>query len=360
LVETATSIARAVAAPRQHVPKRSSTAARLAGAAAALAAVAVLNTWRARRSERRHPPGGRFVEVDGVRLHYLEQGEGPPVVLLHGNIVAADDWVLSGVLDRVAQRHRVIAFDRPGYGYSDRPQGSAWGAAAQAGLLLRAFEALRIEHPVVVGHSWGTNAALALALADPTAVRGLVLLSGYYNPTVRADALLVAPAAAPVVSDVLRYTVSPLLGAATLPLLVKGMFAPLPVPERFRRGFSHGMALRPWQIRAEAQDGVTMAPGVAAMRDRYPELRMPVAIMVGSEDRVVDVGRHSIRLHEQIPHSGLRVVPGVGHMVHHAVPDEVAQMIEAIASGPTGQRKLTTRSAAAAGSGLGAEIGAAA
>jgi pimeloyl-ACP methyl ester carboxylesterase len=360
LIETATSIARGVAAPRQYLPKRSSTAARVAGAAAALAAVAVFNTWRARKTEQRHPPGGRFVEVDGVRLHYLEQGMGPPVVLLHGNIVSADDWVLSGVLDRVAQRHRVIAFDRPGYGYSDRPQGSAWGAAAQADLLLRAFEALRIERPVVVGHSWGTNAALALALADPTAIRGLVLLSGYYNPTVRADALLVAPAAAPVVGDVLRYTVSPLFGAATLPLLVKGMFAPLPVPERFRRGFSHGMALRPWQIRAEAQDGVTMAPGVAAMRDRYPELRMPVAIMVGSEDRVVDVGRHSIRLHEQIPHSELRVVPGVGHMVHHAVPDEVAQMIETIASGPTGQRKSTARSAAAAGSGFGAGIGAAA
>jgi pimeloyl-ACP methyl ester carboxylesterase len=187
-----------------------------------------------------------------------------------------------------------------------------------------------------------------------------VLLSGYYNPTVRADALLVAPAAAPVVGDVLRYTVSPLFGAATLPLLVKGMFAPLPVPERFRNGFSHGMALRPWQIRAEAQDGATMAFGVAAMRDHYPDLRMPVAIMVGSEDRVVDVGRHSIRLHEQIPHSELRVVPGVGHMVHHAVPDEVAQMIETIAGGSSGRGRLTTRSTAAAGPGVAAEVGAAA
>jgi pimeloyl-ACP methyl ester carboxylesterase len=138
------------------------------------------------------------------------------------------------------------------------------------------------------------------------------------------------------------------------------MFAPLPVPERFRNGFSHGMALRPWQIRAEAQDGAIMAFGVAAMRDRYPDLRMPVAIMVGSEDRVVDVGRHSIRLHEQIPHSELRVVPGVGHMVHHAVPDEVAQMIETIAGGSSGQGRLMTRSTAAAGPRVAAEIGAAA
>ena len=135
----------------------------LAASAAALAAAALYNTYRARRVERRHPPAGRFVDVDGVRLHYLERGEGPPpVVLLHGNVVTAEDWVLSGVLDRVAERHRVVAFDRPGYGHSDRPQGSAWTAGTQADLLRRAFARLGLERPVVVGHSWGTNAALAL------------------------------------------------------------------------------------------------------------------------------------------------------------------------------------------------------
>jgi pimeloyl-ACP methyl ester carboxylesterase len=319
------------ASSNASAPKRSRTGMVVAASAAALAAAAVYNTYRARQVERQHPPLGRFIDVDGVRLHYLERGTGTPVVLLHGNVVTAEDWILSGVLDRVAERHRVIAFDRPGYGYSERPQGSAWTAATQAELLLCAFAQLGIERPVVVGHSWGTNAALAIALADPAAAHGLVLISGYYNPTLRADALLVAPAAVPVVGDVLRYTVSPLFGAATLPLLIKGMFAPLPVPERFKAGFPHGMALRPSQIRAEAQDGATMAYGVAAMREHYAELRMPVTIMAGSEDQVVDVGRHAIRLHEQIPHSELRLVPGAGHMVHHAVPQQVAEVIEAVA-----------------------------
>ena len=140
----------------------------LGAAAAALGAAALYNSYRARQVERQHPPTGRFVEVDGVRLHYLERGAGPPVVLLHGNVVTAEDWILSGVLDQVAEQgHRVIAFDRPGYGYSDRPRGTAWTAAAQADLLRRAFARLGIERPVVVGHSWGTLAALALALADP-------------------------------------------------------------------------------------------------------------------------------------------------------------------------------------------------
>src|SRR4051795_4720987 len=284
-------------------PGRSRTGAVLAAAAAALAAAAVYNTVRTRRVERENPPAGRFIDVDGTRLHYLEKGDGPPVVLLHGNVVSVEDWVLSGMLDRVAERHRVVAFDRPGYGHSERPRGSAWTAAEQADLVRRALARLGVERPVVVGHSWGTNVALALALADPAAVRGLVLLSGYYEPTLRADALLVAPAAVPVLGDVLRHTVSPLLGAALLPLLVKGMFSPMPVPERFREGFSAGMTVRPSQIRAEAQDGATMAYGVATMRDRYGELDMPVVIMAGAEDKVVDVGRHAARLREQLPHA---------------------------------------------------------
>jgi pimeloyl-ACP methyl ester carboxylesterase len=320
----------------------------LAATAAALAAAALYNTLRTRRVEREHPPTGRFVEVDGVRLHYLERGAGPPVVLLHGNVVTVEDWALSGVLDRVAERHRVVAFDRPGYGHSERPRGSAWAAAAQADLVRRALARLGVERPVVVGHSWGTNVALALALADPAAVRGLVLVSGYYEPTLRADALLVAPAAVPVLGDVLRHTVSPLLGAALMPLVVKGMFAPLPVPERFREGFPHGMAVRPSQIRAEAQDGATMAYGVASMRDGYRGLRMPVVIAAGTEDRVVDVGRHAVRLQGDIPGSELRLVPGAGHMVHHAVPGLVAELVEAVSDRSAAPRSVP-RLAASAG-----------
>src|SRR3954471_7153434 len=207
-IQESTMVARAFpAGTGPGAPERRSRAGVvLAAAAAALAASALYNAYRARRTEREHPPTGRFVEVGGVRLHYLEKGAGPPVVLLHGNVVTAEDWALSGVLDRVAARHRVVAFDRPGYGRSDRPRGSAWTAADQAGLLRRALARLGVERPVVVGHSWGTNVALALALAEPAAVRGLVLVSGYYEPTLRADALLVAPAAVPVLGDVLRHT----------------------------------------------------------------------------------------------------------------------------------------------------------
>jgi pimeloyl-ACP methyl ester carboxylesterase len=307
----------------------------LAGAAALAAGVAAAawNNARARRAERDHPPRGRFLEVDGVRLHYLERGAGPPVVLLHGNVVTAEDYLWSGVLDRVAERHRVVAIDRPGFGYSDRPKGRLWTPAEQADLLRHAFTRLGLDRPVVVGHSWGTLVALALALDHPEAVRGLVLLSGYYRPSVRVDVPLVAPPAIPVLGAVLRHTVSPLLGRALLPLNLKAMFAPLPVPAGFQRDFPHGFPVRPGQIRAEAQDAVAMVPAVAALQARYRELRLPMVILAGSHDRIVGVDGHAVWFHEAIPGSELQVIPGAGHMFHYAVPEQVAAAIGAVADG---------------------------
>jgi pimeloyl-ACP methyl ester carboxylesterase len=125
----------------------------------------------------------------------------------------------------------------------------------------------------------------------------------------------------------LRYSISPLLGKLMQPLLLRGMFAPLPVPANFTMGSTPNMSLRPGQIRAESQDGVAMIPGAVTMRHRYQELTMPVVIMAGTKDHVVNA-KQPRRLHAQIPHSILRLVPGVGHMLHYAVPAQVAEAIE--------------------------------
>lgn len=302
----------------------------LGAAAVALAAVAVLNVRRARRAERENPPRGRFVAVDGVRLHVLEKGDGPPVLLIHGNVVTAEDFAVSGVMDRLARHHRVIAIDRPGMGHSDRPRDRLWTPDAQAELLLHAMERLGVERPVVVGHSLGTMVAAAMGLSHPDAVRGLVLLGGYFHPTARPDIVLTLPPAVPVIGDLLRYTVSPLVGAASMPALLKGMFSPRPVPQAYHDGHDTDLALRPGQIRAMAEDGAMMVPAAAAMRNRYGELRMPVAILAGTEDVVVFPADQSERLHRNIPNSTLRLIPGVGHMIHHADPDAVAEAVETV------------------------------
>jgi pimeloyl-ACP methyl ester carboxylesterase len=311
-------------------PATGKVGATLLAGAAVLTAAALWNNAQARRAEHDHPPSGRFVEVDGIRLHYLGRGTGSPVVLLHGNVVSAEDYVYSGVFDELAKRHRVIAFDRPGFGYSARPQGTLRTPAAQAHLLREAFAQLGMERPVVVGHSWGTLVALAMALDAPDAVGGLVLLSGYYKPTARLDVAVAAPPAIPILGDVLRYTISPLLGRATLPINLKAMFAPQSVPDRFRRDFPYGFPVRPWQIRAEAQDAATMVPAAASQLARYGDLKLPVTIMAGTEDKIVDVGSQAVWFHEAVRGSQLRLVPGMGHMFHHAVPEQVVEAITAV------------------------------
>jgi pimeloyl-ACP methyl ester carboxylesterase len=174
-------------------------------AAAGAAALAVANHLAARRAERRHSPAGKFMVVDGVRLHYREWGAGSVIVLLHGNGAMAEDFEISGIADLLAKNHRVIAFDRPGFGFSERPRDRIWTAQAQADLLGAALHRLNVERAVVVGHSWGTLVALALALRDQPRVAGLVLMAGYYFPSFRTDVATASWPAVPILGDVLRY-----------------------------------------------------------------------------------------------------------------------------------------------------------
>ena len=299
---------------------------------------------RARRAERDNPPVGRFLELDGVRLHYLDEGPadtgttgvggGPPVVLLHGNAVTLDDWIVSGVFDLVARSRRVVAFDRPGFGYSERPRGRSWTPAAQARLLRRACRRLGVERPVVVGHSWGTLVALAWALQAPQEVAGLVLVSGYYYPSTRLDAALVTPAAVPVLGDLLNHTVSPPLtqydaaGHIAHDVCAAPRAGSLPVTLSPR-----ALIPRPKQIRAMSQEGAIMVPAAAALRRHYGGFSCPSVVMTGDADRVVDPEDQSIRLAHELNDAELRIVPGAGHMVHHAVPLEVAEAINRVASG---------------------------
>jgi pimeloyl-ACP methyl ester carboxylesterase len=296
-------------------------------AAAGIAASFLYVQAKKHAVERDNPPAGKFVDVDGVRLHYLERGEGPVLVLLHGNGLFANDFELSGLLEQAAQNHHVIAFDRPGFGYSERPSDTSWTPEAQAKLIYQALHRLRIERPIVVGHSWGTLVALAMALDFPKYVRGVALMSGYFFPSGRIDAPLASVPAVPVLGHLLRYTVAPLMGRMMWPALVKRMFGPATTPERFKR-LPVWMSLRPSQLGASAAESGLMIPAAQRLSQRYAELTMPVAVIAGSGDRIASAEHHAVRLHEEIPHSELVMQPGVGHMVHYANPDRIMAAVE--------------------------------
>lgn len=312
-----------------------STSDRRLKAGLVLAGALSLTAWWVRRSakkaEQQFPPTGKFTRIDGVQLHYIEQGSGPAVLLLHGNGSQASDFVGCGLMEALASRYRVIAIDRPGFGYSERPRDRLWTPEAQAVLLGQACLALGIHHPVVLGHSWATQVALALAIDAPTLVRGLVLVSGYYFPTFRLDSWLLSPPAIPVIGDVMRYTVSPLLGKLLMQGAVRRAFSPKDVDPRFLENVPPSLMLRPWQIKAGAEDSAFMVPAAADLSRHYGEVLLPVEIFVGTEDKLVKPKKQSIRLHETLPHSRLHLMTGEGHMLHYRRIREIVDAIDVIA-----------------------------
>jgi pimeloyl-ACP methyl ester carboxylesterase len=305
----------------------------LALAGAAGAAGLALATWQAARAaERARPAPGRFLTQGGLRLHYIDRGiGGPPVVLLHGNGSMVEDWLSSGLVDLLAAHRRVVAFDRPGFGRSDRP-GRLWTPEDQARAIAGAMRHLGLRGATVLGHSFGAQVALALALEAPEMVGALALEAGYLFPTARADVPVFSPPAMPGLGDVIRYTIGPPLGRAMAGPLIRRLFAPRPVPDRFAAEFPLPLALRPWQIRAVAEDTAQMIPGAARLSARLGALRAPLAVLAGDADRIVDPGRHSGRMHAAVPGSRLVLRPGVGHMLHHAAPEAVAEEVLRLAA----------------------------
>jgi pimeloyl-ACP methyl ester carboxylesterase len=295
----------------------------LLAAALVLATSALVVRARVSRAERENPPHGRFIDVDGVRLHYIERGGGEDVlVLLHGNGTMALDFELAGLVDAAASTRRVIAFDRPGFGYSTRPGDRRWSPEAQAKLLLKALEALGVQRATVLGHSWATLVAIAMALRAPQLVQRLVLVSGYYYPTPRLDAVLSAPQALPLLGTLLRHTIAPLQGRLLWPLVMRKMFGPREVPASFAP-FPKWLALRPGQLQAASAEGSSMIAAAARLSEHYERLTMPVTILAGTNDRQAFPSLHSERLHEALPNSTLTLVPGQGHMLQHLAPEVV-------------------------------------
>jgi pimeloyl-ACP methyl ester carboxylesterase len=285
------------------------------------------------RAEKRHPPIGEFLECDGVRLHYLQCGpiDGPVVVLLHGNGTLIQDFMLSGLLDLLARRYRVICFDRPGFGYSTRPRLRLWTPEAQADLLAGALRRLGIENALVVGHSWGALVAVAMAMRAPDLVRSLVLVSGYYFPTPRKDVWLMSGPAVPLLGDFFCYTLTPFVARAIIWKLVRLLFAPREIPEIFRAQFPVGLTVRPGSLRASAEESAFLIPAAARLKEHYASLPCPAAVVVGEGDKYVRL-EQGARLQKILPRAVFRQVSGAGHMLHYAAPERVADCVDLMAA----------------------------
>jgi pimeloyl-ACP methyl ester carboxylesterase len=283
-------------------------------------------------AERRNPPIGNFLECEGVRLHYIERGErsAPCVVLFHGNGSTIQDFTISGLVDLLARENRVICFDRPGFGHSQRPRHQIWTATAQAALFAKALNRLGVRDPVVLGHSWGTLIAIALNLRSDYPIRGLVLASGYYFPTARWDVWMMSGPAIPIVGDLIRYTVAPIISWAILPGAFRKLFSPRSVPLEFKKEFPRSLTLRPKQLRAAAEESALLVRTAGQLQSSYRSIRCPVRIFHGAEDAIIECKQARDLKRALTGRAFLYLVQNAGHMVTYADTAAIAEQVNSI------------------------------
>ncbi|KHQ54208.1 alpha/beta fold hydrolase [Mameliella alba] len=289
-----------------------------------------------REAETRWPPVGRFVDVDGLRVHYVQKGRGPDVVLLHGASGNLRDFTFQ-LVDRLARDYRVTAFDRPGLGYTTREarfQG-AFNARAetpqdQAAALAAAAAKLGIRRPVVVGHSFGGAVAMAWGLDQDAAA--VVSLGGAIMPWPGSLDSQYQVLGNPLGGAVVPQFVTAYYSEDRARQAVAGIFAPQGVPEGYLDHIGPGLSLRRETIRANGRQVAALRPALVEMSRRYPQMTIPVELVHGTADTTVGYEIHSVAADKLLPDARVTPLEGVGHMPQHARPGAVIEAVRRAAA----------------------------
>jgi len=286
------------------------------------------------RGEAAFPPEGRFILVDGVRLHYVDDGPAaaPPVVLIHGNPGFLTDFDPARAALRRAG-YRVVAFDRPGHGYSARPHPGRYTPEVQARLLHDLLARLGVARPVLVGHSWGTTLALVYALQYPGDVRGLVLAGTVAYPYSEAFTALLSVFRLPVLGWIVRNTLALPVGRMVAGPVLKDDCAPAPAPPR-QVDIDRALAPRPADLEATGWDVVLAQRSLRRDQTRWSSIRVPVVELQGMSDTVT---HDAPRLARQIPGTRLIWVRGAGHELPETAPAWVVAGVDSVAARPARQ-----------------------
>lgn len=282
--------------------------------------------------EAQFPPAGKFVQVDNISLHYMERGTGRPVVLLHGGVLRGNDY--NQVMELgMAKGYRMLSFDRPGYGYSGRPvdRKKPFTVIDQAKLLHRALQALGVEKPILVGHSWSGLLVLVYASLYPDHLAGLVTVAGgMYKegyPAEKGDPIS-RIVTTPWIGDFIMNILLAPLGRIMARSVMKATFDPEQVPADYEEEI-RAFWPRPSQFRANREDVLQFVPAAEYMEPRIAFMETPTMIVVGGLDPF-PTREHSYRLYRELPHAGLTVLPQSAHMIPHKQPDAVIHAVHTL------------------------------
>ena len=297
-----------------------------------IACLVLATLWIAAKAQRLVPPVGKFIEIDGNRIHYVDVGEGRPIVFLHG-LGAQLHHFRHTLFGHFGPGYRLIALDRPGSGYSTRANGATGRLPEQAALVRRFIEKLGLERPLVVGHSLGGAVTLTLAVEHPEAISGIALLAPLTHLETRGRQgfdLLYIPSR--LRRWIMAYTVAIPLSLRYARPTMEFIFAPQVFPADYMVDGGGWLGLRPVHFQATSADVVAVEQDLGRIEQRYGEIVMPAGILFGTADRVIDIRIHGEPMLGKIAGLDFEPVDGVGHMPQFVEPKRVTGFIERIAA----------------------------
>jgi pimeloyl-ACP methyl ester carboxylesterase len=280
---------------------------------------------REAQAESAYPPNGQILMVEGARVHAYVEGDGPDLVLIHGAGGNLREFTFE-LVAKLAPFYRVIAFDRPGLGFSQNPGDKANDPREQARLLQAAAAQLQVKNPIVLGHSYGGAVAMGWALNAQADTRALVIVSGATMPfpgDVDNWYKLTGGLAARLIDPVLTAFATKAQAEAS----IKAVFAPDPVPDGYGAHIGAGLTLRRASLRANGRQVLALKAMLIDMAPRYAALSLPVEILHGTADTTVRPEIHAEPLTKSLPNANLTLIEGAGHMPHHLHLDVVIAAI---------------------------------
>jgi pimeloyl-ACP methyl ester carboxylesterase len=296
-----------------------------------LTGLALFAAWTAWKVEKRLPPCGKFITVDGARIHYIDEGSGPPLVLIHGLGGQMHNFTHS-LLERLRRDHRVIIIDRPGSGYSTRPPHGSAALAGQAQTIAHFVDALGLHRPLVVGHSLGGAIALLLALDHPDKVGGLALLAPATHPAKTVPPLFRGLYVhSPLRRRLMAWTFAIPMSIVNRDLVLGTVFGHGAVPADFAIRGGGLLTLRPRSYIAASADLIAAIEGLPSLPGRYGDLKVPVGILFGSGDLLLDHAVHGAGFAEKVPAAHFELIDQDGHMIPITSADQCADFIARMA-----------------------------
>jgi len=281
--------------------------------------------------EKRYPPVGKFVSVEGRELHIVDvpaiTDEKTAVLFIHGASGNLLDQ-MHAFRPSLEGRRRMLFVDRPGHGYSQRGKESANSPSGQAASFAQMLDQLAIDQAIVVCHSLGCASAAAMAVHHPDKIKGLVFLAPATHSWPGGVTWYYSVASMPVIGWLFTELLSLPAGLASINAGVASVFEPDKAPDGYAERMAAPLVLRPVNFRNNARDVAGLKAAVAGLQDRYKEISKPTIIITGDRDDVVLAAIHSKGLERDIANSQLIVGEGVGHKPDYVMTKQVLEAID--------------------------------